>query len=262
NPGLEPEVTDSDRLLDDFLPDNDNAGYDMRDILIRIFDDGAFHEVSEIFAPNIITGYARVDGRAVGVVANQPSVMAGVLDTDSSEKATRFVRICNAFNIPLVFVVDTPGILPGVAEEAKGTIRRSGKFLFAYVEADVPKVTVVVRKAYGGAYAVMGCKQLGADINFAWPTAKIAVMGAESAAAILTRRQTENATPHEADKIRTDFINFYNTMMATPYLAAERGYVDAVIEPSQTRLQLRKALAQLRDKDTFRTPRKSLLMPV
>ncbi|MFD0925254.1 acyl-CoA carboxylase subunit beta [Williamsia deligens] len=262
NPGLEPEITESDLLLDDFLPDNDNAGYDMRDILVRIFDDGAFHEVSEIFAPNILTGYARVDGRAVGVVANQPSVMAGVLDTDSSEKATRFVRICNAFNIPLVFVVDTPGILPGVAEEAKGTIRRSGKFLFAYVEADVPKVTVVVRKAYGGAYAVMGCKQLGADINFAWPTAKIAVMGAESAAAILTRRQTENATPHEADKIRTDFINFYNTMMATPYLAAERGYVDAVIEPSQTRLQLRKALAQLRDKDTFRTPRKTLLMPI
>ncbi|MBT0567575.1 acyl-CoA carboxylase subunit beta [Williamsia sp. CHRR-6] len=262
NPGLEPEVTASDLSLDSFMPDNDNAGYDMRDILLRIFDDGNFHEVAEIFAPNILTGYARVDGRAVGVVANQPSVMAGVLDTDSSEKATRFVRICNAFRIPLVFVVDTPGILPGVVEEAKGTIRRSGKFLFAYVEADVPKVTVVVRKAYGGAYAVMGCKQLGADINFAWPTAKIAVMGAESAAAVLTRRQTENATPQEADKIRTDFINFYNTMMATPYLAAERGYIDAVIEPSQTRLQLRKALAQLRDKQMYRIPRKHLLIPV
>ena len=173
------------------MPDNDNAGYDMKDIIIRLFDDGAFHEVGELFAPNIITGYARVDGRSVGVVANQPSVMSGVLDTDSSEKATRFVRICNAYNIPLVFLVDTPGILPGLAEEQKGTIRRSGRFLYAYVEADVPKVTVVLRKAYGGAYAVMGSKHLGADINFAWPTAKIAVMGAESAAAVLTRRQTE-----------------------------------------------------------------------
>jgi acetyl-CoA carboxylase carboxyltransferase component len=203
-----------------------------------------------------------VDGISVGVVANQPNVMAGVLDTDSSEKATRFVRICNAYNIPLIFLVDTPGILPGVEEEKKGTIRRSGKFLFAYVEADVPKITVVLRKAYGGAYAVMGCKQLGADINFAWPTAKIAVMGAESAATILTRRQTENATPEEASKIRKDFVDFYNTMMATPYLAAERGYIDAVIDPSSTRLQLRKALAQLKDKHILRSPRKHFLMPI
>ena len=262
NPGLEPEITPSDLSLDTFMPNNDNTGYDMRDIILRVFDDGAFHEVAELFAPNIITGYARVDGISVGVVANQPSVMAGVLDTDSSEKATRFVRICNAYNIPLIFLVDTPGILPGVEEEKKGTIRRSGKFLFAYVEADVPKITVVLRKAYGGAYAVMGCKQLGADINFAWPTAKIAVMGAESAATILTRRQTENATPEEAAKIRQDFVDFYNTMMATPYLAAERGYIDAVIDPSSTRLQLRKALAQLKDKHILRSPRKHFLMPI
>ncbi|PHV67010.1 acyl-CoA carboxylase subunit beta [Williamsia muralis] len=262
NPGLEPEITPSDLSLDTFMPNNDNTGYDMRDIILRVFDDGAFHEVAELFAPNIITGYARVDGISVGVVANQPNVMAGVLDTDSSEKATRFVRICNAYNIPLIFLVDTPGILPGVEEEKKGTIRRSGKFLFAYVEADVPKITVVLRKAYGGAYAVMGCKQLGADINFAWPTAKIAVMGAESAATILTRRQTENATPEEAAKIRQDFVDFYNTMMATPYLAAERGYIDAVIDPSSTRLQLRKALAQLKDKHILRSPRKHFLMPI
>ena len=262
NPGLEPEITASDLSLDTFMPNNDNTGYDMRDIILRVFDDGAFHEVAELFAPNIITGYARVDGISVGVVANQPNVMAGVLDTDSSEKATRFVRICNAYNIPLIFLVDTPGILPGVEEEKKGTIRRSGKFLFAYVEADVPKITVVLRKAYGGAYAVMGCKQLGADINFAWPTAKIAVMGAESAATILTKRQTENATPEEAAKIRKDFVDFYNTMMATPYLAAERGYIDAVIDPSSTRLQLRKALAQLKDKHILRSPRKHFLMPI
>ncbi|WLP92736.1 acyl-CoA carboxylase subunit beta [Gordonia sp. NB41Y] len=262
NPGLEPEVTESDLSLNDFMPDNDNAGYDMHDIILRLFDDGHFLEVGELFAPNLITGYARVDGKSVGVVANQPNVMSGVLDTDSSEKATRFVRICNAFNIPLVFLVDTPGILPGLAEEQKGTIRRSGKFLFAYVEADVPKVTVVLRKAYGGAYAVMGCKQLGADINFAWPTAKIAVMGAESAAAVLTRRQTEGLSAADADKIRRDFIDFYNVMMATPYLAAERGYIDAVIEPADTRLQLRKALAQLQDKNVLRTPRKHYLMPI
>ena len=262
NPGLEPEITESDLSLNTFMPDSDNAGYDMHDIIIRLFDDGAFHEVSEIFAPNIITGFARVDGRSVGVVANQPSVMAGTLDTDASEKATRFVRICNAYNIPLIFLVDTPGILPGLAEEQKGTIRRSGKFLYAYVEADVPKITVVLRKAYGGAYAVMGCKQLGADINFAWPTAKIAVMGAESAAVMLTRRQTEGLSVAEADKVRRDFIDFYNVMMANPYLAAEKGYIDAVIEPAQTRLQLRKALAQLRDKKVLRAERKHYLMPI
>lgn len=262
NPGLEPEITESDLSLNAFMPDNDNAGYDMHDIIIRLFDDGAFHEVGELFAPNIITGYARVDGQSVGVVANQPSVMAGTLDTDSSEKAARFVRICNAFGIPLIFLVDTPGILPGLVEEQKATIRRSGRFLYAYVEADVPKITVVLRKAYGGAYATMGSKQLGADINFAWPTAKIAVMGAESAAAVLTRRQTEGMSAADADKVRRDFINFYNVMMATPYLAAERGYIDAVIEPAETRLQLRKALAQLGDKQVTRTQRKHFLMPI
>ncbi len=262
NPGLEPEVTESDLTLNEFMPDNDNAGYDMRDLIVRLFDDGSFHEIGELFAPNILTGFSRVDGHSVGIVANQPSVMAGTIDTDASEKATRFVRICNAYNIPLIFLVDTPGILPGVAEEAKGTIRRSGKFLYAYVEADVPKITVVLRKAYGGAYAVMGCKQLGADINFAWPTAKIAVMGAESAAVLLTRRQTEGLSVHDADKVRRDFIDFYNVMMANPYLAAEKGYIDAVIEPAQTRLQLRKALAQLRDKQVLRAPRKHYLMPI
>ncbi|MCF8609229.1 acyl-CoA carboxylase subunit beta [Gordonia sp. HY285] len=262
NPGLEPEITESDLSLNEFMPDSDNAGYDMRDIILRLFDDGAFHEVAEIFAPNILTGFARIDGHSVGVVANQPNVMAGTLDTDASEKATRFVRICNAYNIPLVFLVDTPGILPGVVEEQKGTIRRSGKFLYAYVEADVPKVTVVLRKAYGGAYAVMGCKQLGADINFAWPTAKIAVMGAESAAVMLTRRQTEGLSIADADKVRRDFVDFYNVMMANPYLAAEKGYIDAVIEPAETRLQLRKALAQLRDKQVIRTERKHYLMPI
>ncbi|MFT4199745.1 acyl-CoA carboxylase subunit beta [Gordonia sp. (in: high G+C Gram-positive bacteria)] len=262
NPGVEPEITESDLSLNTFMPDSDNAGYDMRDVIVKLFDDGHFHEIGELFAPNILTGFTRVDGHSVGVVANQPSVMAGTLDTDASEKAARFVRICNAYDIPLVFLVDTPGILPGVVEESKGTIRRSGKFIYAYVEADVPKITVVLRKAYGGAYAVMGCKQLGADVNFAWPTAKIAVMGAESAAVMLTRRQTEGLSAADADKVRRDFIDFYNVMMANPYLAAEKGYVDAVIEPAETRLQIRKALAQLRDKQIRRVPRRNYLMPI
>ncbi|MFT3898694.1 MAG: acyl-CoA carboxylase subunit beta [Gordonia sp. (in: high G+C Gram-positive bacteria)] len=262
NPGIEPEITESDLSLNEFMPDSDNAGYDMRDVIMKVFDDGHFHEIGELFAPNILTGFARADGHSVGIVANQPSVMAGTLDTDAAEKASRFVRICNAFDIPLVFLVDTPGILPGLAEESKGTIRRSGKFIYAYTEADVPKITVVLRKAYGGAYAVMGCKQLGADMNFAWPSAKIAVMGAESAAVLLTRRQTEGLSAHDADKVRRDFIDFYNVMMANPYLAAEKGYIDAVIEPSETRLQIRKALAQLRDKQIARVPRRNYLMPI
>lgn len=262
NPGLEPEITESDLELNEFMPDSDNSGYDMRDLIVKLFDDGAFLEIAALFAPNLLTGFARVDGHSVGIVANQPNVMAGTLDTDAAEKATRFVRICNAFGIPLIFLVDTPGILPGVVEESKGTIRRSGKFLYAYTEADVPKITVVLRKAYGGAYAVMGCKQLGADLNFAWPTAKIAVMGAESAAVLLTRRQTEGLSVHDADKVRRDFVDFYNVMMANPYLAAEKGYIDAVIEPAQTRLELRKAMAQLRDKKITRLPRKHYLMPI
>ncbi|MFT3716388.1 MAG: acyl-CoA carboxylase subunit beta [Gordonia sp. (in: high G+C Gram-positive bacteria)] len=262
NPGVEPETTEADLALNEFMPDSDNAGYDMRDLIMHLFDDGDFHEIGELFAPNILTGFTRVDGHSVGVVANQPAVMAGTIDTDASEKATRFVRLCNAYNIPLIFLVDTPGILPGLVEEQKGTIRRSGKFLYAYVEADVPKITVVLRKAYGGAYAVMGCKQLGADLNFAWPTAKIAVMGAESASVLLTRRQTEGLSAHDADKVRRDFIDFYNVMMANPYLAAEKGYIDAVIEPSETRLAIRKALAQLRDKEMVRAPRKHYLMPI
>ena len=262
NPGLEPEITESDLALNEYMPDSDNAPYDIHEIIMRVFDDGSFHEIGELYAPSIITGFSRVDGRSVGVVANQPAVMGGVLDTDSSEKATRFIRLCDAYSIPLVFLVDTPGVLPGLAEEQKGTIRRSGRLGFAYVEASVPKVTVVLRKAYGGAYAVMGSKHLGADINFAWPTAKIAVMGAESAAAILTRRQTENMSAADADRVRRDFIDFYNMTMATPYQAAERGYIDAVIEPATTRLEIRRALAQIRDKQHHIIERKHLLMPI
>src|SRR5699024_4354619 len=165
------------RELDALIPDADNSGYDTHEIILRIFDDGAFHELAAQTANNVITGFARIDGAPVGVVANQPMFLSGALDAEAADKATRFVRLCDVYSIPLVFLVDTPGFLPGAEQERIGVIRRGGRFLFSFVEATVPKVTVVIRKAYGGGYAVMGCKQLGADLNFAWPTARIAVMG-------------------------------------------------------------------------------------
>ncbi|UGT59404.1 acyl-CoA carboxylase subunit beta [Nocardia asteroides] len=262
NPGLEPEVTAGDRELDAIMPDSDNAGYDMYDILLRIFDDGDFHEFGASAGRNVITGFARVDGRSVGVVANQPMVYAGALDARASDKAAHFVRICDAYGLPLVFVVDTPGFLPGVEQEKIGVIKRGGRFLFSFVEASVPKVTVVIRKAYGGGYAVMGCKQLGADVNLAWPTARIAVMGAESAVSLIGGKQIAAAPEEQRAAIRQQMIDFYNATMATPWVAAERGYVDAVIEPSATRLELRKALKLLADKKVAPSPRKHHLLPL
>ncbi|MEV0355993.1 acyl-CoA carboxylase subunit beta [Nocardia sp. NPDC050697] len=262
NPGMEPEVTPSDLELDAIMPDSDNAGYDMYDILLRIFDDGDFHEFGASAGRNVITGFARVDGRSVGVVANQPMVYAGALDARASDKAAHFVRICDAYGLPLVFVVDTPGFLPGVEQEKIGVIKRGGRFLFSFVEASVPKVTVVIRKAYGGGYAVMGCKQLGADVNLAWPTARIAVMGAESAVSLIGGKQIAAAPEEQRAAIRQQMIDFYNATMATPWVAAERGYVDAVIEPSATRLELRKALKLLADKKVAPSPRKHHLLPL
>jgi acetyl-CoA carboxylase carboxyltransferase component len=234
----------------------------MHDVLLRIFDDGDFHEVGESSGRNVITGFARVDGRSVGVVANQPMVYAGALDARASDKAAHFVRMCDAFEIPLIFVVDTPGFLPGVEQEKIGVIKRGGRFLFSYVEATVPKVTVVIRKSYGGGYAVMGSKQLGADVNLAWPTARIAVMGAESAVSLIGRKQIEAAPEDQRAAVRQQMIDFYNATMATPWVAAERGYIDAVIEPSATRLELRRALHLLRDKKLARNPRKHHLLPL
>ncbi|WP_280382200.1 acyl-CoA carboxylase subunit beta [Nocardia wallacei] len=262
NPGLEPEITDSDLELNSIVPDSDNAGYDMHDILLRIFDDGDFHEVGAQAGLNVITGFARVDGRTVGVVANQPMVSAGALDARASDKASHFVRLCDAFEIPLVLVVDTPGFMPGVEQEKIGVIKRGGRFLFAFVEASVPKVTVVIRKAYGGGYAVMGSKQLGADVNLAWPTARIAVMGAESAVSLIGRKQIEAAPEEQREAIRQQMIDFYNATMANPWVAAERGFIDAVIEPATTRLEIRRALHLLRDKKLQRNPRKHHLLPL
>ncbi|MGW4634088.1 acyl-CoA carboxylase subunit beta [Nocardia sp. NPDC004415] len=262
NPGLEPGLTAADRELDTLIPDSDRAGYDMYDVLLRVFDDGEFHEMGENAARNLITGFARVDGRSVGVVANQPLVASGAIDARASDKAAHFIRLCDAFGLPLIFVVDTPGVLPGVEEEKIGVIKRGGRFFYAVVEATVPIVTVVVRKAYGGGYAVMGCKQLGGDVNLAWPTARIAVMGAEAAVG-LTQRRTLDATP-EADRpaLRAQMVDFYNATIATPWTAAERGYIDAVIEPSATRREIRKALHLLRDKTVRHGPRKHRLMPL
>ena len=195
----------------------------------------------------IITGFARVDGRPVGVVANQPMHLSGSIDNEASDKAARFIRFCDAFYVPLVFVVDTPGFLPGVEQEKGGIIKRGGRFLYSVVEADVPKVTITVRKSYGGAYAVMGSKQLTADLNFAWPTARIAVIGADGAAQLLMKRFPDPTTP-EAQAIKKDFIEGYNLNMAIPWIAAERGFIDAVVEPHETRLLLRQSLHLLRDK--------------
>lgn len=261
NPGLEPQLTESDLELNTLVPDADNAGYDMHEVILRAFDDGSFLELVEGHANNVITGFARVDGRSVGIVANQPFHFSGALDAAASDKASRFVRMCNAYSIPLVFLVDTPGFMPGAEQERMGVIHKGGRMLFSYVEASVPKVTIVIRKAYGGGYAVMGCKQLGADLNFAWPTARIAVMGAEGAVTLLRRRELE-AAGDGAEALKKQLVDMYNEFIATPYIAAERGYIDGVIEPSATRLELRKAMRMLQDKMVENRPRKSKQIPI
>lgn len=262
NPGLEPEITGHDLELDSIVPDSDNMAYDMHEVLLRIFDDGDFLDVAAQAGQAIITGYARVDGRTVGVVANQPMHMSGAIDNEASDKAARFIRFSDAFDIPLVFVVDTPGFLPGVEQEKNGIIKRGGRFLYAVVEADVPKVTITIRKSYGGAYAVMGSKQLTADLNFAWPTARIAVIGADGAAQLLMKRFRDPNAP-EAQAIRKSFVENYNLNMAIPWIAAERGFIDAVIDPHETRLLLRKSMHLLRDKQLWwRVGRKHGLIPV
>lgn len=255
------ELTVRDLELDELMPDADNAGYDMHEVIARIVDDGHLLETSPLYAGNLITGFGRVDGRSVGVVANQPLNLTGALDIDASEKGARFVRFCDAFGIPILTVVDVPGYMPGVAQERGGIIRRGAKLIFAYSEASVPKVTVVVRKAYGGGYAVMGSKHFGADVNLAWPTARIAVMGAEGAVSLLRRRELAEAGDGAA-VLRKKYIDAYNEHVSTPYGAAERGFVDAVIPPSATRHQVAAALRALRSKDESQPPRKHNTMPL
>ncbi|HEV2377172.1 MAG TPA: acyl-CoA carboxylase subunit beta [Streptosporangiaceae bacterium] len=248
-PRLPRELSDSDDEdpeLDAIIPDSPNQPYDMHQVITHVLDDGVFLEVHAAFAPNIVVGFGRVAGASVGVVANQPMNLAGCLDIDASEKAARFVRTCDAFNIPVLTFVDVPGFLPGTGQEWGGIIRRGAKLIYAYAEATVPKVTVITRKAYGGAYDVMGSKHLRGDVNLAWPTAQIAVMGAQGAVNILYRRELADAD--DPDALRAERVTEYEDTFANPYIAAERGYVDAVIRPAETRSQVTRALRVLRTK--------------
>jgi propionyl-CoA carboxylase beta chain len=244
-PPVRPFFDDPDRIeasLDTLVPANANTPYDMKELIHKLADEGDFYEIQENFAKNILTGFIRIEGRTVGVVANQPMVLAGCLDIDSSRKAARFVRFCDAFEIPILTLVDVPGFLPGTSQEYGGVIKHGAKLLFAYGEATVPMVTVITRKAYGGAYDVMASKHLQSDFNYAWPTAEIAVMGAKGATEIIHRadlKDPEKIARHTAD---------YETRFANPFVAAERGFIDEVIQPRMTRKRIARAFASLRNK--------------
>jgi propionyl-CoA carboxylase beta chain len=258
--GSELTVTAEDEALDTLVPDSANQPYDMHRVIEGVVDDGEFLEIQALYAPNMVVGFGRVEGRSVGVVANQPMHFAGTLDIDASEKAARFVRTCDAFNLPVLTFVDVPGFLPGTDQEWNGIIRRGAKLIYAYAEATVPLVTVITRKAYGGAYDVMGSKHLGADINLAWPTAQIAVMGAQGAVNILHRRELAEAA--DPDARRSELVAEYEDTLANPYLAAERGYVDGVIAPSRTRIAVSQALRALRTKRATMPPKKHGNIPL
>ncbi len=261
-PSIEP-TDDPDRMddaLQSIIPDQTKKPYDMKTVIELIVDDGFFFEVQPHYAPNLVIGFARLDGMSVGIVGNQPAALAGTLDIDSSVKGARFVRFCDAFNIPLITFVDVPGFLPGIHQEYGGIIRHGAKLLYAYCEATVPKLTVITRKAYGGAYDVMASKHIRADFNFAWPTAEIAVMGASGAVSIIFRKEIAES----ADPVATnaELIHNYEERFANPYIAAERGYVDSVIEPRETRPALIKALRLSRTKRQSLPPRKHGNMPL
>ncbi|MCQ4621479.1 acyl-CoA carboxylase subunit beta [Corynebacterium sp. CCUG 71335] len=252
-----------DSALDDFMPDDTNAGYDMMDLLVQLGDDEEILEIQENYAPNLICAIGRIDGRPVGFVANNPMHFAGCIDADAADKGARFIQTCDAYNIPLVFVVDTPGYLPGVDQEKVGLIHRGAKLAFSVVEATVPKISLIVRKAYGGAYAVMGSKNLTGDLNFAWPTAQIAVMGSAAAAVMIQGKQLA-AIDDENQRayMKKVFMDFYEESMTSPYVATERGYLDAMIQPSETRLTLRRALRQLSTKYENDLPKKHAIRPL
>jgi propionyl-CoA carboxylase beta chain len=254
-----PSFDDAERIepsLDSLVPDNPNKPYDIKELILKVVDEGDFFELSEAFARNIVIGFGRIAGRTVGFVANQPMVLAGVLDSDASRKAARFVRFCDAFNIPIVTFVDVPGFLPGTAQEYGGLIKHGAKLLFAYSQATVPLVTVITRKAFGGAYDVMASKHIGGDVNYAWPTAQIAVMGAKGAVEIIFRSDIG-----DADKIAAR-TREYEERFLSPFIAAERGYIDDVIMPSATRPRIARALAMLRNKTVEMPGRKHDNLPV
>jgi len=236
----------ADERLDTLIPDDASKPYDIKELLRMVVDHGQFFEIHENFAMNVFVGFARMGGHSVGIVANQPAILAGVLDIDASEKAARFVRFCDAFNIPILTFEDVPGFLPGTYQEHHGIIRAGAKLLYAYCEATVPKITVITRKAYGGAYCVMSPKHTRGDVNLAWPTAEIAVMGPDGAVSVIMRKELDQAQDPAARK--TELVNDYREKFANPYVAAERGYVDAVIEPRETRARLINALEMLQNK--------------
>ncbi len=254
------EYHEADRALDRLIPDSPNQPYDMHQVIRAVVDEEDFLEVQALYAPNIIIGFGRVEGHSVGIVANQPMQFAGTLDIAASEKAARFVRTCDAFNIPILTFEDVPGFLPGTSQEWEGIIRRGAKLIYAYVEATVPKVTVITRKAYGGAYVVMGSKHLGGDMNIAWPSAQIAVMGAQGAVSILYRK--ELAAAEDPAATRAQLEADYNLTLANPYQAAERGYVDRVILPHETRHAVVQALRILRNKREAMPPKKHGNIPL
>ena len=250
----------ADEALAHVVPDDPVKAYDMREVIGKIVDDGDFLEVHQLFAQNIIVGFARMGGRPLGIVAQQPAYLAGVLDIDASNKGARFVRFCDAFNIPVVTLVDVPGFLPGTEQEHRGIIRHGAKLLFAYAEATVPKVTIITRKAYGGAYIVMGSKHLRSDVNLAWPQAEIAVMGPEGAVAVLHRQAIADAD--DPEEVKAKLTQEYRDRWANPYVAAGRGYIDNVIDPAETRPRVIKALEMLRNKRDSLPPKKHGNIPL
>jgi acetyl-CoA carboxylase carboxyltransferase component len=250
----------TETALDSIVPDNPNKPYDIKEAIRLIMDDGEFYEIQEHYAQNIVVGFSHLGGFSVGIVANQPMVLAGVLDINASEKAARFVRFCDCFNIPLIVFEDVPGFLPGIDQEHGGIIRKGAKLLYAFCEATVPKITVVTRKAYGGAYCVMNSKHIRADLNLAWPTAEIAVMGPDGAVNIIHRREINRAKDAAARK--AELVDEYRETFANPYVAAQRGYVDDVIEPSETRPRLINALQMLQNKRDENPPKKHGNMPL
>ncbi|MHA2426190.1 MAG: acyl-CoA carboxylase subunit beta, partial [Candidatus Thorarchaeota archaeon] len=250
---------DIDESIDDIVPEDPNKPYDMRDVVAKIVDNGEFLEVHEHWAKNMIVGFARVDGRSIGIVGNQPAHLAGTLDIDASDKCSRFVRFCDAFNIPVVTFMDVPGYLPGTEQEWGGIIRHGAKILYAFAEATVPKITIITRKGYGGAFDVMSSRHIGADLVYAWPTAEIAVMGPDGAINIIFRK--EIAAAKNKEKKRAELVKEYRERFANPYIAAGLGYIDKVIFPHETRSLICKGLDVLASKRQSRPPKKHGNMP-
>jgi acetyl-CoA carboxylase carboxyltransferase component len=250
----------TDAALDTIVPESPDKPYDIKDVILKITDNGQFFEIHENFAANVVVGFARLGGHSIGVVANQPMVLAGVLDIDASEKAARFVRFCDAFNIPIITFEDVPGFMPGTDQEHHGIIRAGAKLLYAYCEATVPKLTVITRKAYGGAYCVMSPKHTRGDVNFAWPGAEIAVMGPDGAVSIISRKEIEQAK--DPVKRKAELVAEYREKLANPYVAARRGFIDDVIEPKETRPRLINALEMLQNKRDSNPPKKHGNIPL